>query len=317
MRRLEECIIDPSSLRERDRKLEELNSNNRQIGSVSSGFWEAVEKKLGNTHSLIRTPFCTNMEWREYIAENTSYMLLKHPESEVIYANPSPVPEKIVENYRHLVGDEYDFILLASYSYLKREVFDKLDPLLGLVERNRELLIQLCKLDLESRLGTDFQGVYPHACLDVDLPYQIGGRWLVIEPALVPGDYEGDIKDKTFFGREGLENGRIRATQSKILNQKALAREITSFVPDVVLIKVPTPGAERDQLVSFYAGFLSRPTLIVSDWELDGSGLFKIDNLVGVRGLSLLETKDIIRQGGGSQCPFERFRMYALNPQKE
>lgn len=183
-----------------------------------------------------------------------------------------------------------------------------------------ELLAKLCKMDLETRLGKHFKGVYPYSGLDIATPCDIGAEWLLIEPDYTQHDtahnFRKRIKEQSYPGREALREGRIKIIHSPILEQKTLAKDIKSFTPDVILIKIPTPGAEYEDLVSFYEKFVSKDTLVIADKELKSPNIVPVKNLVGIEGLDFLKSETPIQRWGSLSYPLTGFRMYVLKPKK-
>jgi len=303
--------------RSRDRIIHELNQNNIKLKTPISQFWDISRYILKNSKP-IRKEFEHIPEWRRMISENTVYLLLNNDEQlhEPVYrtVNPVPVPDDIPIVFGNLVSSKDQFGYLAMNSCMKKETAKKLERLF---KRNIEILIELCAMDLEARIGQDFKGLYAHAKFDVDMPYKLGGKWLLIEPDCE--DYEKDVMEYTELGKIGLSEGRIKLSTSPILvggKSSQLRRPsyqdsmIRNYSPDILMIKLPTPGAKYEELLSFYKRFLQRNTLIISDTELDEPGLTLVSDLIGIDGLNELKTESTGFGSGGDCSELTKFRFY-------
>jgi len=333
---LDICNLSQEKSEHRDYLIQELDKNNSQIKAPVEHFWNVVRNILKQQLPIINY-FEHSPEWRREISENTDYMLLRDDEQRSspvnINFNPFPIPDNMKHFENLLTNDRY-FMDLANYCYLKNKTATKVA---SLQQRNPVILTKLCAIDLEARVGLNFRGIYAYAGLDIDLPYQLGGEWLIIEPNWPYGDYAESIRGETNFGRQGILEGRIKTSTSQILedeiyfrignqsfeknkgrrapiNNRNLDPKIAEYTPEVALIKIPTPQAEYKEVLSFYKTLLHEDTLLISDTILDDKSLSPIFNLVGKKGLEELRSHAPSRGLGGPICQFNKFRMYIFKP---
>jgi len=334
---LEEAHLSEENIRLRDDLLANLEKNNLQISAPRRRFWKVLldffdeesddyswEKRIENETEYLYAP--TNEQiYEKRINEDGLEVYCKRVNET---ARPLPVPKELFRR-RGYSGSELSKLInlaedIARDSYLRIEVSNKLDCL---VETNSEILASICRIDLETRIGKNFRGVYPYCGLDVDFPYMMGGYWLLIEPEYTILGKEPISKKKkerfirryTKYGEKALKEGRIKLTNSKILNQRRLKRDARKFIPDVILLKCPTPGAEYSDLLEFYKKFVKKNTIIISDTKLEEDFLVPINNIAGERGLNKISTEEHSSMPGlltlgASRYPAKSLQFYLLKP---
>lgn len=308
---LEGCITKPEIAKLRDKYIQEVYSNNKILSSIynksKDKFWKLFEEYAQKNLFRFEDRDLSYLDdFYELVQKKTDFIKGGGEYSVSIY-NQYGFDSWHVNNTAIKLGAEFCF---------KKEIGIKLKELM---KKNSELLANLCKIDLEARLGKHFKGVYPYSGLDIDTPYSIGGEWLLIEPSYIQEggtayDFKKRIEEDTVFGKKVLEEGKVKITHSPILEQKTLSEDIKSFIPDVILIKKPTPGAEYKDVVSFYEKFVSKDTLVIADKKLESHNMVPIKNLVGMKRIEILESEMPIISSGLPNYPLTRFRMYILKP---
>ena len=181
-----------------------------------------------------------------------------------------------------------------------------------IMEKNSDVITNILKMDFEKRIGKNFKGIYTYCGFDVDLPYQLGGDWLLVEPDYMDKDYESRIKNEMRFGKEGLDNGRLEISHSDVLKSKNIPNDVNDYNPDVLIIKCPTPGAEED-LLEFYNKFIKKDTLLLSDSKIKMDNFVLIDNIAGRKNLKKLKSERPIFLAASLRYPVREFQMYVIN----
>ncbi len=297
MKDLESCVLSPEKEKIRDALLQQLQRNKAE-------FYARKNKELFTTPEEMES--FLNIPW--------------HEESARAGASIFGID---LESLLRISLEDF-FYSSENKHYIK------------LQQESSEILTQLLALDVEARIGTDFIGHYPHIGIDVDLPYQVGGRWVAIEPFILPKKltYEQVLEKETRFGKKFLEEKRLIIVRSNIL-RKASPKEkkllekkgetlnyvpieradpiLKKYPPDVVLIKVPAPWNTHYEVLRFYQDFVTKPTLIISDVSLEHKQLKPLKNIAG---LSKVDRIGAIRDYGSNKpvYPLCLFFMYVLTP---
>ena len=107
-----------------------------------------------------------------------------------------------------------------------------------------------------------------------------------------------------------------RVSIGPFMHRESPPAAMAGFAPDVLLLKLPSPGASVKELVDYYSQrVIAAPTLIVADEDIDGHpAALPLRNAVGLQDVSGLETRVIELTGGTCRYDLARWRLYLMEP---
>lgn len=273
----------------------ELEMNNERIRRPYKRFWNFVQGYLRQNPQAGET----DKHFEEEIVKQTDFEFSTYGFAEPLSNQQWFEMQGAPPRHWNLVSNAISRVQLNP---------DTESQLFAAEKSNHEILVQLCKAEIQNRVGPDFSGEYPCPGIDVDLPYNLGGRWVLIETSMPREKLEKRIRTNTEYGAKGLSDGRLTIADNK---DGELEHTIRNF-PDVLLVKCPTPAFEPEEVVDFYKSRAQRPLLVVADREIDNTALTPLEDISGIKGASEFRTETIEMYGGGIRYPLIRFRSYML-----
>ena len=309
MKNLFEVNLSESERERVNTLINELERNNKKLLEPSKNFWDYLRRYLDD---CINSNKVENLD--DYLEKNTSFLIdnSKHTKKMDYSAYPINFPSDVFtkKNYPNLDEDyiEETIFYLQSSAGLKLDIANKC---FDLMKRNSELITEICKIDVNKRLGNNYKGIYAYCGLDVDLIYKLGGKWLLIEP-FDAQDYKKRLHSETKFGKKAVREGRMIISNLSFLDREIIPRYFKNVDPNVILIKCPTPGAKYYDLVNFYKKIINKDTLIISDIKLKDKNMLPINNITGKEGLKKLYSVQPLDFVGSFMYPVLNFQFYIL-----
>jgi hypothetical protein len=297
-----------------DNLLKEFYSNNKRMFEPSKKFWDVVKMymdKYVNSNGNLQTSISY------FVERDTSFLFNNKDNTKNVYHGAEVIYNDAVwdvfskKNYPTLnIKQLKDYInRVGSTAFLRYEEGVKM---VDLIEKNSDIITNILKMDIQKRIGNNFKGIYAYCGLDIDLPYQLGGDWLLIEPDYQYKDYDQRIKNEIRFGKKGLDSGRLKISHSNILEGKNISDDVNNYDPDILIMKCPTPGAEEKDLLDFYKKLIKKDTLLLSDSEIKMGNFELIENIVGKTNLKKLKSERPIFFAGSLRYPVREFQMYLM-----